>query len=221
MKSTNLEMRLATKQDMDTLTNICRRCFPDMLRFRAPKSHSRKWWRLLIDSDYCEVWICMYQNKAIGFVELDHDKTQSKYCYEWERHCPSLFVKLYLLVSCPKLFITKAIQKLKQRSLKNRKNQKNYLEKESGAPDSRVSNKPVGKKVCWIRRIAVVPEMQGKGVSLEICKHCFMRGKTFDCREIYSFVERNNIKSRVMNAILGFEVDKEIDDAIFFRKKLQ
>jgi RimJ/RimL family protein N-acetyltransferase len=74
--------------------------------------------------------------------------------------------------------------------------------------------------VCWIRRIAVVPEMQGKGVSLEICKHCFGRGKTFGSREIYAFVERNNIKSKRMVTILGFEVDKESDDAIYFKKAI-
>src|SRR4030042_3391280 len=97
MESTNLEMRVATNQDFDTLTNICRLCFPEMLRWRAPKSHSRKWWRRLINSGYCEVWICMNHGQAIGFIELDLDKTQSQYCYAWERHRPSLFVKLYLL----------------------------------------------------------------------------------------------------------------------------
>jgi|WetSurMetagenome_2_1015567.scaffolds.fasta_scaffold230412_2 hypothetical protein len=220
MELSDLIIRLATEQDLDTLTHICRLCFPDMLRWRAPKSHSRKWWRLLINSDYCEIWICMYQDKAIGYVELDLDKTQSKYCHAWERHNPSLFVKLYLLAFCPKLFITKALQKLKQRSLEKQENLKSSSSKEGDMGMLKQPNKPIENMVCWIRRIAVVPDMQGKGVSLEINKHCFQRAKKLEYKELYAFVERKNIRSRVMVAILGYEIDKERDDAIFFRKSI-
>jgi N-acetylglutamate synthase-like GNAT family acetyltransferase len=221
MESTDLEMRLATKQDFDTLTDMCRSGFPEIMRWRAPKSHSRKWWQLLINSGYCEVWVCMNHDQVIGFIELDLDKTQSQYRHAWKRHRLSLFDMLYLLVVCPKLFITKTLQKLKKRSLKIRKKLKRLISKKSDFVMHNQLHKPVENGICSIRNIAVIPSMQGKGVSLKINKYCFQRARSLGYREVHSFVKRKNLMSKVMVTMLGFEIYKETDDGLFYKKSLE
>ena len=221
MESTNLEMRLATKQDFDTLTSICRLCFPEMLRWRAPKSHSRKWWRQLLDAEYCEIWLSLSNEDVIGFIELDLDKTESLYREDWEKHRPGLLVTFYMFTVCPKIFTRKALQKLKQRSVNNRPKCEGSPLNVGKIPAHEQLSIPAESTVCWIRRAAVIPSMQGKGVATEMYKFCFKKAIEFDYNEIRLMVERHNFKSLGMVKKLGFEINKEGDDALFYRKVLK
>ena len=63
--------------------------------------------------------------------------------------------------------------------------------------------------------------MRGKGLSLKIIKYCFQRARSLGYKEVYSFVERKNIMSRVMVAILGYVIINEIDHALFYKKSLE
>lgn len=207
-------MRLATEHDSDKLTNISRLCFPDMLRWRGPKSYGRKWWRMLINSSYCDVWMCVNEGREIGYIELDLDKTQSLYHNDWQIFQPDFLTKLYMLIFNPKLFLMKSAIKLKQHpEKKSSLTKKDIAGKQSGTSDE--------KCVCWVRRSAILPQMQRKGFATKMYEFCFKKAAELGYDEVRVMVERNNFKSLGMVKKLGFEVDKEREDAFFLRKKIQ
>ena len=219
MESENLVMRLATERDIDTLTDINRICFPGLARWRGPRSHTRKWWRLLLDADYCEVWVCENNEELIGFTELTFDK--ARYASEWNKHKPSFFAALYIFVSSPRLCIVKIKEKLKKNAAKNSKRSSISSSSDEVQRKTSEGNLLLDTKISWIGPSAVVPGMRGKGISIEIHKHCFERARSLGYREICAVVERDNIMSRVMVAILGFVVIKETDNILFYKKALE
>ena len=214
----DLKISRATNEDFDNLTDICRVCFPEQMRWRAPKSHSRKLWDILTNAEYCEIWTCSTSGRVIGFVALVFNRT--KYEDMWEKHHPNLLATLYICATCPKLSIRKALQKL--RRFRRKKIQK------STEPSTKSSQTNSYEKIRrifaennpWCGPSALIPSMRGKGVSTKIHEFCFQRAKMLGYKEVYAFVKRKNMLSRVMVAILGFVITDEIDHVLFYKKTL-
>jgi GNAT superfamily N-acetyltransferase len=219
MESEDLVIRLATERDIDKLTDVCRICFPELARWRGPRNHSRKWWRMLLNVDYCEIWVCENGGELIGFTELTFDK--ARYTSAWVKHQPSFLAVLYIFATCPRLFVAKIREKLKKNTAKS--SEKLSIDSSSNEIQEKTSkdNGLLDSKMPWIGPSAIMPGMRGKGVSTKIHEYCFQRARSLGYKEIYSVVDRKNMMSRVMVAILGFVVVKETADILFYKKTLE
>jgi len=211
-------IRRATFEDMDDLTMICHLCYPDLLRWRGPKFHTRRWWRSLIEADYCELYVCQSNGQAIGFVAFVLDRAQ----YEeiLSRHRPGLLPAFYMFATCPRLFVRKALQKLKESSTKNLLKLLRLSSDDDETRESEGLRSLFYEPIPWLGPAAVVPNMQGKGVGTEMLKFCFQRAIELGYKEIRAFVVRGNGKSIKLLKKLGFVVTHEGQHNIFYKKAL-
>lgn len=213
-----LVIRRATCQDMDDLTTIGHLCFPDLLRWRGPRFHTRKWWRAFLDTEYCEAWVCLSHGQVVGFFTLVPDGAQ--FVEALRRHRPGLLAASYMLATCPGLFIKKALQKLKLSGTKS-------LRKLAGSPSnddeihtSERLRRLSDSQIPWMGPAAVVPSMQGRGVGTEMYNFCLQRAIELGYKEIGASVVRGNTRSMWLLKKLGFVMTHEGQDMVFYRKTL-
>ena len=213
----DLEIRPAEVDDYDTLTDISRICFPEELRWRARRSHSRKWWDSLINSNNSEVWVCSVLGNIAGFIILTIDREKYEEAMNTQHY--SLFDALSIFMHNPKAFYKKILFKIKQRKLKNNLDKKTASD--NAQIDTYIRTKNMIKKcIPWCGPIAVLPGICGRGISLKLMKHCCLRAKELGYKEIYTFIAKKNMMPRIMVAIIGFNVIEEIDYRIFYKKSL-
>jgi len=113
-----LSIRRAEPQDIDELSVMSRLCYPYLLRWQGPRFHNRKRWRALLDTESCEVWVCLSHKQIMGYFTLVLDR--QKYDERENEPAPSLFVRLYMLGIVPKLFVAVTLKSLKRCFLKIR-----------------------------------------------------------------------------------------------------
>jgi len=216
-KELDLEIRIATIEDFDILTDISRICFPEQLKWRATKSHSRKCWDSIINSNNSELWICSIYGQVVGFIVFTINR--DKYNKNLEKKRYSILDIFLMFISNPEGFFKSIVYKLKQRRLKK------ALDTESSTDDPQINiykriRKNLDKCVPWCGPIAVLPSMRGKGISMKMMEHCFQRAKSLGYHEIYSTVSKSNMMSRVMMAIVDFKLIDEVSCTMFYKKKL-
>jgi len=214
----DLVIRKATCDDFDDLTAVCRSWRADMLRWRAPKSHSRKWWKLLLDAEYCEIWVCLSHGQIVGFVLIAFDRVQ--YEDAWMKHHPNPLIIPYMFAFCPKLFIKVALQKLKHRSKVNMQKLLGTPSNNSQIPASEKMKKLFESKVPWIGPICVIPSMRGKGLAAEMLKFCIKRATDLGYKETKAYIEESNVGSRRLFRKLGFTPTEKVYKFVFYRKIL-
>ena len=198
----DLVIRRATFQDADDLTTICHLCYPDMLKWRGPRFHTRKWWRTLVDAEYCELWVCLSDGQVVGFLVFVLDREQ--YEEARSRHGPGLLAAFYVFATCPRLFIRKALQKLKQNGTKSLRKLVRSPSNDDEIHTSEGIRRQFDSQISWVGRIAMVPSMQGQGVGTEMLRFCFQRATELGYREIRATIERGNTKSIGLFEKLGF-----------------
>ena len=213
-----LDIRLATSDDFDILTGISRICFPEQLRWKASKSHNSQFWDKLINSDYCEMYVCNIYGQVVAYIALVFDKI--KYEEIWENQNLGFYDNLYIFVKHPMQYMKRACttfqlkrkQKL-QKSLntsKNKKKQNTYAK----------IRKHFSENTPWLGPYALLPSMYGKGISVEIHEHCFHRVKELGCKSVYAAIEIENKKSRGLINKLGFKSIDEVDNVKIYKKNL-
>jgi len=168
----NLSMRRTERQDINDLAVMSRICYPYSLRWQAPRFHIRKRWRLLLDSQCHEAWVCLSHGQIIGYFTLILDRQQHEEADA--RPHPGLFVGLYMLAVCPKLFITVALGKLKRRIQRSLTGASSDHDKTADSETLRLLD---DRQVPWVGYVAVTPAMQGKGVATEMVKRCAQRAR--------------------------------------------
>lgn len=215
----DLEIFRATSEDFDALTDISQVCFPEQLRWRGPKSHSRKWWNILTNAEYCEIWVCSSSGQVIAFTVLVFDRT--RYEDAWEEHRLNFFDTLYIFMTCPKRSMKRAFIKLKRNRIKKLHKPNEPFTKNGQINSYEKIRKYFAENNPWCGPSAVVPSMRGKGISTKIHEFSFQRAIELGYKEVYTAVKRKNIMSRVMVAILGFVIIDEIDHVLFYKKTLE
>lgn len=203
-----LSMRQAEPQDIDELAVMSRLCYPYLLRWQGPRYHNIKRWRLLLDTECCEAWVCLSHGQIIGYFTLILDR--QKYDETDGKAHPGLFVRLYMLGTCPKLSITIALRKLKQyihRSLRRLFGSSS----DGKVAGSETLRRLEDRQVPWIGYVAVIPSMQGNGVATEMVKFCAQRAAELGHKEIWTKVERKNMGATKLVKKAGFEVAEGIN----------
>jgi GNAT superfamily N-acetyltransferase len=205
----HLSMRRAERQDIDELAVMSRSCYPYLLRWQGPLFHNIKRWRLLLDTECCEAWVCLSHGQIIGYFTLILDRQQHDEV-DGKPH-PGLFVRLYMLGVCPKLFVTIALRKLK-RCIHSSLRQ---LFASSSDDNKMAGSKTLGRfddrQVPWVGYVAVTPAMQGKGVATEMVKFCTQRAVELGYKEIWANVERKNLGASGLMKKAGFVVTEGIN----------
>lgn len=214
-----LSIRRAEARDIDMLSVMSRLCYPYLLRWQGPRFHNKKRWRLVLDDGYGEVWVCSSNEQIIGYITLITDL--QKFEKADQEPTPGLFVRLYVLLTCPKLFITLVLRKL----LSNiQRYQRRLFVPKSG------DNKIVGsetitsleeRKVPWVGYVAVTPAMQGKGVATEMVRFCVQRARELGYREIWVKVEKKNIGAMKAIKKAGFVVTEKVNQIIYSKQSLE
>ena len=214
----NLEIRPVTFNDFDALTDISRICFPEQLWWRITKSNSRKWWRNLINSQNCEIWICSLSGQVIGFISLAFNRI--KYINVWNEKHFTFLDCLHIFMSSPKQFIIKLFLKIKRyKAIKTKNTELSESENNLNTCDKIRRIDSVSNP--WCGPISVLPGMQGMGVSKKLMEKCFQRAKSLGYKEVYGAVEKKNIMSRILSAIAGFKFTEEVDDLLYYKKSLE
>jgi len=209
----SLSMRRAERQDINDLAVMSRMCYPYSLRWQAPRFHTRKRWRLLLDSQCHEAWVCLSHGQIIGYFTLILDRQQHDEA-DAKPH-PGLFVGLYMLAVCPKLFITIALGKLKRRIHRSLTGASSDHDKTATSETLRILD---DRQVPWVGYIAVTPAMRGKGVATEMLNRCMQRAYELGHKEIWAFVERSNIGASGLMRKAGFVVKEGINYLMLTKK---
>ncbi len=212
----HLSMRRAERQDIDELAVMSRSCYPYLLRWQGPRFHNRKRWRVLLDTECCEVWMCLSHGQIIGYFTLILDRQQ--YDEVDEKPHPGLFVRLYMLGFSPKLFITIALRKLKRRIYRSLRRLFGSSSDDDKMADSETLKRLEDRQVPWVGYVAVTPAMQGKGVAAEMVKLCAQRAVELGHKEIWAHVERRNIGACGLMRKAGFVVTEGIDHLMFVKQ---
>jgi len=170
--------RMATEQDLDFLINLCRRCLPDQRFWQGPRVRAQKWWRSLIRTDFSELWIFVYRGARIGFCKLDKDTER------FEAHKaafqPNLFERICTLMVHPRTFLAKGIRKISAAFFS------------SSVIRSEVSVSQRDSRFIWIRPMAIVPEMQEKGMGFALMAFICQRTRHLGYDGIKLQVDRGN-----------------------------
>ena len=214
--SLHLSMRRAERQDIDELAVMSRSCYPYLLRWQGPRFHNRKRWRLLLDTEFCEAWVCLSRGQIIGYFTLilnrqKYDETDAKL------H-PGLFVRLYMLGACPKLFITIALRKLKRRIHGNLRQLFGSSSENDKMVGSETLKRLEDRQVPWVGYVAVTPAMQGNGVATKMVKRCAQRAVELGYKEIWAHLERSNIRACGLMKKAGFVVTEGIEYLMCVKK---
>ena len=212
----HLSMRRAERRDIDELAVMSRSCYPYLLRWQGPRFHNRKRWRVLFDTECCEVWMCLSHGQIIGYFTLILDRQQ--YDEADGKPHPGLFVRLYTLAVCPKLFITVALRKLKRcihRSLRRLFGASSDDDKMAGSETLRRLD---DRQVPSVGYVAVTLPMRGKGVATEMVKFCVQRAVELGHKEIWADVERRNIGADRLMRKAGFVVTEGIHHLMFTKQ---
>ena len=212
-KESDLEIYRTTEKDFDVLTDISRKCFPNQTRWQAPKSFGRKWWNLMVNSDFCEVWTCASEGKVIAYCAVIYDRL--KYEQTWQNFRPGLGSKLYILAARPNIIIEKVVECLKKCFVK-----KDESSNINHAEQQEKMKKLLSQKVPWLGPVAVSPDMQCKGMATKICQIFFDRIAKSGYKEVWAYLRKNNFKSKGLTIKIGFEVVDEIEHLLFIKKTL-
>jgi len=199
----NLSIRRAEHRDINELAVISRTCYTYLLRWQGPYSHNRKRWRALLDTESCEAWVCLNHGEIIGYFTLILDRQRQEEVDGKPAH-HGLFVRLYMLAASPKLFITIALRKLKQRIRRILRRLVGSSNNDETAP-SETLRRLYERKVPWFGYVAVIPAMRGKNVATEMVKFCFQRVVELGHKEIWVYVERENVGAYRLIKKAGFE----------------
>lgn len=213
-----LVIRRATFENADNLTTICRLCYPDMLKWRGPRFHTRKWWRTLLDAEYCELWVGLSDGRVIGYITLVLDRAQ--FVEALGRHRAGLLAASYMFATCPRLCIRRGLQKLKLSGTESLgtlvRSPSDDCEIHPPGGSRRLSD----SEIPWAGPVAVIPSMQGHGVGTEMVKLCLRRAIEFGYGEIGAYVLRSNTRPIGLLKRLGFVMTHEGQRYVTYRKAL-
>ena len=212
-----IKMYPASEKDFDTLTDISRICFPEQLRWKITKAHNRKWWENLINTLNSEICVCSLHGRVIAYIVFAPDRIE--YEDAWDKQSFTFLDCLLIFMSSPKQFINKMYVKLKRHKAAKIKNPESSEYDDSENTYKKIRSIMAESKP-WCGPIALLPDVRGKGISLKMMEHCFQRAGSLGHNEIYTAVRKDNIMSRVMVAIAGFNVIDEAGYLIFYKKNL-
>lgn len=213
-----LVIRRATCQDADDLTKINHLCYPDLLKWRGPRFHTRKWWRAFLDTEYCEAWVCLSHGQVVGFLVFVLDRAQ--FVEAFSRHRPGLLAAFYIFATCPRLFIRRALQKLKLSGTKSLRELVRSPFHNDKTHASEGSRRLSDSEIPWVGPTCVVPSMQGHGVGTEMVKFCFQRAIELGYGEMWTWILRSNTRSIGFFKKLGFVMTQEGQRYLTYRKTL-
>lgn len=175
----SVSVRRAGYEDVGELVNICRKSFPDSLKWRGLTSSAEKWWRIAIDLPCCETWVCLCDGKIEGYVLLISDI--NRYNQEKKKQRPSLGTMLLILMIYPRLLITKILKRVFSRN--------STSIRQVITDDSKKS----ADELLWVELIAVSPNSRGKGLGAAMLKFCEQRAAELQRKAIKLNVNKKNI----------------------------
>lgn len=172
-------VRRAKYEDVGELVNICRKSFPDSLKWRGLTSSAEKWWHIALDLPCCETWVCLCDEKIEGYVLLISDI--NRYNREKKKQRPSFGTLLLILMIHPRLLITKIFKRIFSC---------NSTSVRQVITDN---SKKSADELLWIELIAVSPKMRRKGLGVAMLRFCEQRAAELRRKIIKLNVGKKNV----------------------------
>lgn len=160
-QNSQFSVRPAKTEDIDALVDICRKGFPDLVRWQIPRFLAKKSWEHILSSAVAETWVFSVDSKVAGLVTLILNAPV--FTYEKRHFDGGTLRKFCFYLLCPKLFFHKTLRKI--HLFISKSNKKKYTRQ----------NNSNSMNYAWIEPIAVAPDMRKKGIATRLLELCYKR----------------------------------------------
>lgn len=198
-------IRRATIGDIEALTEICRTIFPNYLIW-CTNGCARKWWDYIIRLKSHETWVYQFDNEIVALIRFIVDA--HPYKKEIQKLRPRIGTLFYVFIVRPRLLF----EKIKDAIVRVTCSSVNYC-------DSRGVNSLANRSM-WFHSVAVLPNMQGKGIGASMMRFCEHRAVELGFDSVKCFIKTNNNGSIRLHERLGFIRTGRIKDHYSFVKLL-
>ncbi len=201
------EVTRAEYEDIPELIQVCRRSFPDSIKWQGAPVGARRWWKNVMSASAAEIYILQSEGQIAAFSLLITDENLSKTQVS-SRPIP-LWLTLLTMVTCPIVALRKARKALSD----------HFRASESVAtaavpvywkPETRV----------WIGLIAVDPSHRGKGFAKQLLKYCDERTAAIGKRVIGLKVDSDNRSAQRLYQCSGYVRIASNSDSQYYAKNL-
>ena len=181
-------IRYATENDLEALINISRISFPHRM-YWCTRSQSKKWWKCSLASKFSETWVSQFNGQVAGYVRLVTDL--KKYQKESQELRPDLMTLFYAFSIRPWLLPIKIVNKI--------------IYVTSGRVRYIDSDNPKDyNNSLWAYTMAVLPEMQNKGIGTSMIHFRDQRALELGYDSIKIWIEKKRKVSIRLHEKYGF-----------------
>jgi GNAT superfamily N-acetyltransferase len=198
--------RRATEEDLEFLTDLCRRSFPGTLLWDGPRFMARNWWRCVLRSSAAETWVFSSDGQPSAFCVVVRDMKgwQAEPLYP-ER---SKMVRSLAAALRPRLVLTRLTAK-----------RRTPTPPASECPRSAAVAATGGR--IWVRLLAVAPEKRRQGIAVRMLRWCESRAVELGRNAIELFVFFEHTSARRLYAQQGFVCTEHRRNGCVFTKVLE
>ena len=206
-QNSQFSIRPAETEDIDALVDICRKGFPDLVRWQIPRFLAKKSWEHILSSAVAETWVCNSGDQVAALVSL----VSNMVVYQSEKHPPNMsrIKKLYFHLLCPKLLVKKLLRKI------CRFFSGSTMITSLGRNQSETTN------FAWIELIAVAPDMRKKGMATRLLELCYERTVQLKIDGMKLTVEPDNIAAHNLYKGFGFHCTSQGGDTDIYTMKIE
>jgi ribosomal protein S18 acetylase RimI-like enzyme len=201
--SDDIIIRRAVKEDIESLVDLSRISFPNLLAW-CTRSQARKTWEHIINSEYQDVWVCQFNNEVVAVIRLETDLNKNKEIMKDAK--PDLYTVLVFLILHPWVLIEKIVKRI----IRKYSRDKLYCD----------DLKEFGKNSVWCFTSAVHPKMRNRGIGSRMMCFCEVRALELGYDSMKFCIKKRNKGSIRLHERLGFIRVGEIKDEYFYIKKL-
>lgn len=191
LKDRVTEIQRATPREVSQLACLCRRSFPESLRWQGLSCVARAWWNSVVSLDTGETYVLRSEDQIVAFCLLVVDEVAWK--EQTRRRTSPIWLRLSSALLCPRVVI---------RAL-NRKRREVGGRSADGTCCIRPAAGNLADRV-WIELIAVSPEQRGKGHAVRLLRKCEARAGALKKSGLGLRVDEDNRAARALYEKAGY-----------------
>ncbi|MHC4158581.1 MAG: GNAT family N-acetyltransferase [Planctomycetota bacterium] len=205
-KVSDLSIRPAKSEDIETLINLCRDGFPGAIVWQAPRFLARKRWENILSLTAVETWVCSLNGEVVGFSVLASDMVS--YARKKRKLNGGFIRRACNYVFCPKLCLVKVLRKIRT------------FPRDCKQNFSGIKKEITSINALWIEPIAIASRMRGKGFGKELIRHCEHRA--FELHKDAIKVSVNPMNTLACNVYekLGFACTNRVAHNYIYTRKV-
>ncbi len=169
-------LRRAEPGDVEQLVALCRRSFPESLRWQVGGDPARRWWRAVLPSASCETWVSAGPGGIQGYFVLVINERDRNFARRVADAARGPWLRAAL--RRPWAVAAHVFRGLRRR-------------RKGAAAAPSVQRTPPGERT-WVELIAVAPRCRGRGVAALLLEHAESRTRQMKRRAVQLTVTPGN-----------------------------